>query len=112
MEGDLQPVVDFLLGLGLDKSTVAGIILRHPAVLCYSVEERLKPLVEYLVEEMQLPKEQVRRACSFTSSRAGHAGSRAGKGAADLLHPVMLCLLLGSGGSSRSSSFWRGRCDF
>ncbi|GAB4823312.1 hypothetical protein N2152v2_010358 [Parachlorella kessleri] len=59
VEGDLRPVVDFLLGLGLDQDTVAGIILRHPAVLCYSVEERLKPLVEYLVGDMQLPKQQV-----------------------------------------------------
>ena len=76
MEGDLQPVVDFLLGLGLDRNTVAGIILRHPAVLCYSVEDRLKPLVEYLVEEMRLPKQQVRRACQFSSSSCMTSSSR------------------------------------
>lgn len=59
VDGDLRPVVEYLLSLGLDESAVAGVILRHPAVLCYSVEERLRPFVDFLVGEMQLPQEQV-----------------------------------------------------
>ncbi len=59
MDEDLRPVVEYLLGLGLDQSTVAGIVRRHPPVLCYSVEDRLRPFVEFLVGEMQLPQQQV-----------------------------------------------------
>lgn len=50
----------------LVMQAVAGVIARHPAVLCYSVEGRLRPFVDCLVGEVKLPAEQVRwgrRAC-------------------------------------------------
>lgn len=60
VEEDIKPVVEFLLALGLDQAAVGGAIMRHPPLLCYSVEGRLAPLVEFLQQELRLSREQVR----------------------------------------------------
>ncbi|CAG9463889.1 unnamed protein product [Pedinophyceae sp. YPF-701] len=48
VDQDIRPVVEYLRTLGLDEEEVCSVILEHPPVLCYSVEERLKPLVDFL----------------------------------------------------------------
>lgn len=44
----MKPVVEFLLEKGISVGDVKKCISAHPPILCYSVEERLKPLIEYL----------------------------------------------------------------
>jgi len=44
----MSRVVAFLLSSGADAREVGSLVIRHPAVLAYDVEERLKPLFAYM----------------------------------------------------------------
>ncbi|KAK9908578.1 hypothetical protein WJX75_009901 [Coccomyxa subellipsoidea] len=48
VEEDMKPVVDCLRSCGLEQAQIVKVISGHPAVLCYSPEERVKPFFEYL----------------------------------------------------------------
>jgi hypothetical protein len=45
---DMSEVVEFLIESGVAASEVGALVIRHPAVLAYGVETRLKPLFEYM----------------------------------------------------------------
>lgn len=45
---DMSEVVEFLIESGVDASEVGALVIRHPAVLAYDVETRLKPLFAYM----------------------------------------------------------------
>lgn len=45
---EMCEVVDFLKLRGVDEKGVGALVIRHPAVLSYSVKERLEPLFEYM----------------------------------------------------------------
>ncbi|KAK9794635.1 hypothetical protein WJX73_004363 [Symbiochloris irregularis] len=48
VEGDIQPVLNYLASLGLTKRQIIKVISAHPPVLCYSPEQRLKPFFDIL----------------------------------------------------------------
>eukprot|EP00439_Symbiodinium_sp_Y106_P001015 s4088_g1.t1 len=58
IEQRLQPTMQFLEDLGLEKASVAKVIARFPQVLGYSIEENLKPTVRWL-RDLGLSKAEV-----------------------------------------------------
>jgi hypothetical protein len=48
VEGDMQPVVNFLTVQGLSSPQVVQVITAHPPVLSYNVQQRLEPFWDYL----------------------------------------------------------------
>ena len=70
IEGNLQPKLRWLLGLGLSKTQVAKAVARFPSVLRLSIEENLKPTVEWLLE-LGLSKMQVAKAVAGFPSILG-----------------------------------------
>jgi len=50
VEGELRPVVTFLMNLGVEVSDVAGMVCVWPELLLASVPEQLSPFVSYLEE--------------------------------------------------------------
>ncbi|CAL8469544.1 g9085 [Coccomyxa elongata] len=61
VEQDMKPVVDCLRSCGLEQAQIVKVISDHPAVLCYSPDERIKPFFEYLASIGIGPEKIARR---------------------------------------------------
>lgn len=53
VEQQMVPVVDYLQSLGLKGIALANTIKAHPPVLAYDVDTRIKPVIEYLVDDLE-----------------------------------------------------------
>lgn len=58
---EAQSVVDCLMAFGLDGVETRQLVLAFPQILCYSVEERLTPVLDYFVDGIGIPKDEVQR---------------------------------------------------
>lgn len=57
---EAQGVVDCLGEFGFDASEVQQVVLAFPQVLCYPVDERIRDMLEYLEEEVGIPRKDVK----------------------------------------------------
>ncbi|KAL0021386.1 hypothetical protein WJX77_010953 [Trebouxia sp. C0004] len=48
VQEDMQPVCKFLQSQGLSQEQVVQVIMQHPPVLSYSIENRLQPFMSFL----------------------------------------------------------------
>ena len=48
VDDDMRPVVDFLRAQGMQDSQIVRVLVEHPPILSYSVEDRLQPFFDYL----------------------------------------------------------------
>lgn len=48
---EMRGVVEFLVERGVEANAVGSLVIRHPAVLAYNVDNRLKPLFAYMEEQ-------------------------------------------------------------
>ena len=56
VESDIDPVVAFLqTDLGLTDEEICDVLKTHPPILCYAVETHLRPVTEYLQQEVGIP---------------------------------------------------------
>jgi mTERF len=51
VEDDMRPVVEFLQDQGISQEQVRRIIVSHPPILSYRVEERLKPFFAFMKQQ-------------------------------------------------------------
>lgn len=64
----MQEVVDFMAATGFSTENIARLVVDFPQLLGYPVEQRLRPLMEYLSGTLEISSEQVvdlvvRRPC-------------------------------------------------
>ncbi|XP_074565891.1 transcription termination factor MTEF1, chloroplastic-like [Curcuma longa] len=53
--------IKFLESMGLSREEAVGACVRCPAIFGYSVENNMKPKIDYLVHEMERPIEEVKK---------------------------------------------------
>ena len=70
IERVLQPVLEWLQGLGLNKKQVAKAVALSPQILGYSIEQNLKPTVQWLLD-LGLNKTQVAKAVAISPQILG-----------------------------------------
>ena len=56
--GELRPQILYLIELGMDLDRIKGITRRFPAFAYYSLEGKIKPLVEFLLD-LRVPKSYI-----------------------------------------------------
>jgi len=65
---EMQTVVAFMLSSGFSKAEISRLVVDFPQMLGYPVDDRLRPLLEYLTRNLELSSTQVvdmivRRPC-------------------------------------------------
>lgn len=53
-------VTDYLTDFGFSNDEIRQLVISFPQLLCYSVEERIQGLLDYLVESVGIPPERLR----------------------------------------------------
>lgn len=53
-------VTEYLATFGFTKDEIRQLVIAFPQILCYSVEERIQDLLEYLVDSVGIPQERLR----------------------------------------------------
>ncbi|EPS58018.1 hypothetical protein M569_16800 [Genlisea aurea] len=53
IESTLMRKIDFFVGIGIDYDDVRNMVLRSPGLLTFSIENNLRPKVEYFLNEMK-----------------------------------------------------------
>ncbi|CAO2819330.1 unnamed protein product [Amaranthus hypochondriacus] len=67
VENTLVPKLDFLKTLGFSDFEVANMVIRSPGLLTYSIENNLKPKVEYFVKEMKRDLKEIKQFPQYFS---------------------------------------------
>lgn len=57
---EVTVVTEYLSGFGFTKDEIRQLVIAFPQILCYSVEERIQDLLEYLVDSVGIPPENLR----------------------------------------------------
>lgn len=53
-------VTEYLSSFGFTNDEIRQLVIAFPQILCYSVEERIQDLLEYLVDSVGIPQESLR----------------------------------------------------